>query len=669
MTRPAPAASLHPGLGPILIEVGEVPSAPLVPARFQREALAAVASGDVLVVAPTGSGKTWIAEEAIGGLLDRGQSVWYTTPLKALSNQKFRQFQRRFGDERVGLLTGERRINHVAPLVVGTTEILRNILYGGSHAPALVVLDEAHYLGDQERGTAWEEAIMLAPPHTRLLLLSASIPNADELAGWLNEVRGRPPRVVTESERPVPLRILMTDGRGHLLPPALGGRVRAAPRRHGWLVELQRQLDAGHLLPAILFFPSRKECDVAARELSVLRAPGAEDRARALGVWETEYPTLMGHRFRHTLIQCGVAPHHAGHLMAWRLAVEDLLARGLIRAVAATTTLASGLDVPARTVALSTLVRNSPHGPVALSSTEFQQMAGRAGRRGRDRIGIVVVPASSREEASLGLAMADAEPEPVISAFRPSYTQVLNLLARRALDDALAELRRSLAAYQGHLGGRPRLPRRLPEGAVADAARDARDALDAAFLLRAAVLQTLGYLDRSAQLTTEGRWAMRLRHPRLLILAELVRRRQVPATGPRLAAAAAALGTERPPRAGGTKARVGTIAHIVEDVNALERQLGVDPDSLSGEFRTEWDRGRRQPVPSPAERRAGAAEAWARGAEWLQLVRETDSEEGDLQRTVLQAAEILMQLEGLPMPDLRLMAHKARETLLRAPIV
>jgi superfamily II RNA helicase len=670
VTRPEPAAPLHHGLAPILAEAGEVPPTPLVPARFQHEALAAVAAHDVLVVAPTGSGKTWIAEEAIRALLDRGQTAWYTTPLKALSNQKFRAFQRRFGDERVGLLTGERRINHLAPLVVGTTEILRNILYSGGHAPALVVLDEAHYLGDIERGTAWEEAILLAPPQTRLLLLSASIPNADELAGWITEVRGRPPRVVTETERPVPLRILVADGRGHLLPPAIGARVRTMPRRHGWLVELLRQLDAGHLLPAILFFPSRKECDVAARELSVLRLPGAEDRARALGVWETEYPTLMGHRYRHTLIQCGVAPHHAGHLMAWRLAVEDLLAHGLIRAVAATTTLASGLDVPARTVALSTLVRNSPHGPVPLSSTEFQQMSGRAGRRGRDRTGFVIIPASGREEAAMGLAMADAEPEPVVSAFTPSYTQVLNLLARRSLDDALAEIRRSLAAYQGHLGGRPRLPRRLPEGAIADAAaHDARDALDAAFLMRAAVLQTLGYLDRAARLTHEGRWAMRLRHPRLLILAELVRRRQVPATGPRLAAAAAALGTERPPRAGGAKARVGVLEHIVGDIAAVERQLGVDLDPLAEEFRAEWDRGRRRPIPSPAERRAGAAEAWAGGAEWLQLVRETDSEEGDLQRTMLQAAEILMQIEGLPIPELRLIAHKTRESLLRAPIV
>ncbi len=669
-TRPA-AAALHPGLRPTLAEIGEVFPAPLIPAPFQEEALVALASHDVLVSAPTGSGKTWIAEEAIRGLLARGRTAWYTTPLKALSNQKFRQFQRRYGDEMVGLLTGERRINPHAPVIVGTTEILRNILYGGSQTAAagLIVLDEAHYIGDEERGTAWEEVILMAAPQTRFLLLSASIPNADELAGWLSAVRGRSPQVIREHERPVPLRLLLGDARGRLLPPGLAERVRAAPRRAGWLLELVRQLEAANLLPAILFFPSRRECDLAARELSPLRPPGVTERARALGEWESEFPTLLGHRFRHTLIQAGVAPHHAGHLMGWRLAVEDLLARGLIRAVAATTTLASGLDVPARTVALSTLVRNSPDGPVPLSATEFQQMAGRAGRRGRDRVGVVVTPAASRDEASIGLAMAEAESEPVVSAFAPSYTQVLNLLARRSLDEALAELQRSLAAYQGHLGGRPRLPRRLPDGEIAAAATRARDGLAMAFLLHGAVLQVLGYLDRGARLTHDGRWAMRLRHPRLLILADLIRRQQIPSTGPRLAATAAALGTERPPRGAGTRARLGALSQVIEEVTRVEHEFGLDPDPVIFEFKAEWDRVRRRVMPSPAERRAGAVEAWARGVEWTRLVAETETEEGDLQRTILQAAEILMQLEGLPMPALRALARATREQMLRTPVV
>jgi len=661
--------TLHPGIRPTLAEVGEAPPGEFIPARFQQEALAALGSRDVLVSAPTGSGKTWIAQEAIRAWLTAGGQSWYTTPLKALSNQKFRQFQRLFGEEAVGLVTGERRINPRAPVIVGTTEILRNILYAGGAGIAFIVLDEAHYIGDTERGTAWEEILLLSPSNARLLLLSASIPNVDELAGWMTEIRGRPPAVVLEDRRPVPLRLLLADGGGGLLPPSLAGKVRREERRRGWLTELVRQLDAGNLLPAILFFPSRRECDVAVRELSALRLPGAEERARALGRWESEYPTLLGHAYRHTLIQCGIAPHHAGHLMAWRLAVEDLLSLGLVRAVAATTTLASGLDVPARTVALSTLVRNSPEGPVSLSATEFQQMSGRAGRRGRDRVGVVVVPASDRAEAQLGLALSGAEAEPVTSAFTPTYSQVLNLLSRRDLRTALAEIGRSFAAYQGLLGRRMRQPRKLPDGEIAEAAARARDGLSTEFLLRAGVLQSLGYLDRKACLTENGRWAMRLRHARLLILAELVRRKQVPPTGPRLAAVAAALGTERPPRGGGGKARLAAVAHIVDEIARLERQFGLEPDPVAGEFKAEWHRTRRRLVPSPAERRADATEAWARGAEWTRLVAAAEAEEGDLQRTILQAGEVLMQIENLPMPDLRALARATREALLRPPVV
>src|SRR2546428_396623 len=168
-----------------------------------------------------------------------------------------------------------------------------------------------------------------------------------------------------------------------------------------------------------------------------MRAFGPELRAAAFARWEREFPFLRAHAFRSAITDSGIAPHHAGHTTAWRLAVEDLLARGLIRVVCATTTLAAGLDVPARTVALSTLVRNSPDGPVVLSATEFHQMSGRAGRRGKDTIGVVVLPATSRDEAREGLALIDAEPDPVTSSFSPGYVQVLNLLRRSSLAEAL----------------------------------------------------------------------------------------------------------------------------------------------------------------------------------------------------------------------------------------
>jgi superfamily II RNA helicase len=645
-----------------------------VPARFQLEALDAVWAGDVFVSAPTGSGKTWIAERTIEQVLARGGTAWYTTPLKALSNQKFIRFQRLYGEERVGLLTGERKIRPHAPVIVATTEILRNALYDGHTAPDLAVLDEAHYLGDPERGMAWEEIILLARPVTHLLLLSATLQNVDDLARWLGQVRGRVPAVVRESERPVPLRAVLVDARGHLLPEALATRVRGGERRRGWLSTALRELDAANLLPAILFFPSRRECDEAVRELSGIHLPGEVERRAGFHLWEQRFPYLGLHPFRSPLVRGGVAPHHAGHLTAWRLAVEDLLDQALIRAVAATTTLASGLDVPARTVLLSTLSRQSPEGRVDLTATEFHQMVGRAGRRGKDRVGVVALPAGSRAEAQLGVALSQAETEPVRSAFRPGYTQVLNLLARRTLAQALDELERSLAAYEAARFGGPRArpvrhAHRFPAGRVAEALEQTRDPLGQTFLLRAIVLQSLGYVDPDARLTENGRWAARLRHHRMLVLAEIVRRDGVPAAPHRLAAMAAALGSERPPRAGGEHVRLGGLSSLVRRLARLEDETGLEPDQFELEFRQEWDRRRRHAVASPAERRAAACEAWAQGTQWGTIVHDLEVEEGDLQRIMLQAAEVLMQLEGLPQPQVKAVAHQTRELLLRPPVL
>ena len=194
------------------------------PDPFQLEALAAVEFEDVLVTAPTGSGKTWIAREEIRRLLDAGRRAWYTTPLKALTNSKYQEFAEEFGAARVGILTGDRKDNTDAQLIVGTTEIYRNQLFdslrGGSDVDAdLVVLDEAHYLGDEDRGHVWEEAIILTPPRIRLLLLSATVGNADEFAAWISEVRGVRCGVITRpGARPVPLRAAMLLPDKRLIP-------------------------------------------------------------------------------------------------------------------------------------------------------------------------------------------------------------------------------------------------------------------------------------------------------------------------------------------------------------------------------------------------------------------------------------------------------------------
>ncbi len=809
-----------PELSELLRRVGEAPAVPFAPAPFQIAALDALERGDVLVSAPTGSGKTWIAEQEFARLLrshgtpDGGGAcvsgrAWYTAPLKALSNQKFRRFQRLYGETAVGLLTGERRINSHAPVLVATTEILRNVLYdpgrflasapgspndgrnpSGAASLEVVVLDEAHYLADRERGTAWEEILLMAPPETRLLLLSATIPNADELAAWLETVRGRPPEVVTLETRPVPLQYLLADGAGRLLPPDPNA-VTTRSRNLRWLRAAADAIEDRRLTPAILFFPSRRECDEAAKLLGHRSAPDETQRAARLEEWTTQVPQLAQHPLLTPLRRAGVAPHHAGHLTAWRMCVEELLEAGLIRFVCATTTLAAGLDVPARTVLLSTLHRHGPAGPEALTPTEFHQMTGRAGRRGRDLLGIAVIAVENPSEADEGLALADAAPDPVVSAFTPSDAQVLNLLVRTSMAEAETLARRSFAAFQrrsevaavrarleslsedpltdrpcgDRVATRDRFERLLRElrhtrhrapGGVAELSRGVlempctgcpvveqclatiktrrvverkrrmvsaelatlEDQEVRLFRSRAAVLRDLGYLDGEWRPTPLGRIAAGIRHPRMLILAEAIRARILPADVVALAAVAAALGTERvgPPRrglAGNGRGRPhwrggrwhGARAHQAarwQDAADWRRPSSSDSLLASALNQTSWQQARKalvmlrgiltrinkrlsaaglpeDPVAGefnavaggapPAYQRAAVVGAWAAGRSWEAVVAQHRIPEGDLQRLIWQAAEILAQLEDLPPGPLPGAARAAREAVLRTPVL
>jgi superfamily II RNA helicase len=781
----------------VLKRVGDVAPEPFAPAAFQSEALQAIEHGDVIVSAPTGSGKTWIAEQEIARLLRRTGSrvahagtgtpadipavaglrhrdlrpglIWYTAPLKALSNQKFRRFQDMYGAERVGLLTGERKVNAGAPVLVATTEILRNVLYDArpGETPEVAVLDEAHYLADPERGTAWEEIILLAPRATRLLLLSATIPNAADLAAWMGTVRSREPRVITLANRPVPLAFLLADGTGRLLPPD-PRRVRRHRRQPRWLAAAAGALHDGRLVPAILFFPSRRECDEAARLLGAHPAPGEAERAERLRRWIARVPQLEGHPHLPALRRGGVAPHHAGHLTAWRMCVEELLDAGLVWLVCATTTLAAGLDVPARTVLLSTLDRHGPRGPEPLTPTEFQQMTGRAGRRGRDRLGVVVIKVEAPEDAEEALALSEAAPDPVRSAFAPSDTQALNMLMRATAGDVETLLRRSFASFlrapeiaelraeiaslpQDPLTDRPcgdrlttrgrfdALLRRLRQarrrkgetsGNVASIGREIvempctgcpvvgrclesladladverrrrglattlagiEDREVAEFQRRAGILCDLGYLDAGWRPTAQGRRAARIRHPRMLVLAEALRTGIFPVDPPALAALAGALGTERIsiPRAGvrpgsqrairrvhadgwasprawqdalpqRARAAILGLKRLVVRINAVRQAAGLEADPLEDEF-TAGDEG------PPALGRAAAVAAWAQGRDWNTVTRQYGIPEGDLQRLIWQAAEILAQLEDLPGEPVASPARAAREALLRPPV-
>jgi len=638
--------------------MGEPEPQPFTPSDFQIAALNAVLERDTIVVAPTGSGKTWIAEQAIAHFLAEGRRSWYTTPLKALSNQKYDAFRELFGEENVGLLTGERRENSQAPIIVATTEVLRNLLYAasGEVAADFIVLDEAHYLADPERGVTWEEVIILAPPESRFLLLSATIANADELAGWMKEVRGQEPALiwVDSKERPVPLRYGFLDKFGRPLPLKIVDLLpQKALKRLIWHsinpVDLVHRLRERNLLPAIIFLPRRRDCDEAVRMFRRYRMEeGREEREAMFAQLAQQFPRLWEHPLARYLIEAGVAPHHAGHLTAWKIAVERMLRAGLVRAVFATTTLAAGLDVPARTVVLPTLRVRDEKGERTLTALEFHQMTGRAGRRGKDKVGFVLVIPRHPRDFERAKELAESEPEDLRSAFRVQYYQVLNLLATMGYEDALTVLDKSFAVYQ--------MARRSHRRA-----RTARQELRTEFKRRASLLQELGYLDENWHPTIIGEWGLLIRHERSLFIVEAVRQGLMDTLSPEeLAGWAAAFTTERSPRYPVARVNLEPLWWLVYELEELEEKHKLEPSRFSDEFEGEHF--------SDANRRAAAVFRWAEGKwDWNMLVERSGSDEGDLQRLILQAAEVLRQLEELPLP-VALRAKMARLSLLRDPV-
>jgi superfamily II RNA helicase len=468
--RTAARAARDRGVRRLLEGIGTPAPSAFKPDPFQLEALAALEREDVLVTAPTGSGKTWIAREEIRRLLAAGKRAWYTSPLKALTNSKYHEFSEAFGADAVGILTGDRKENSDAPLVVGTTEVYRNQLFdamreGRGLRADLVILDEAHYLADEERGHVWEEAIILTPPRVRMLLLSATVGNAAEFAAWMGEVRGVRCGVVERpGARPVPLRAAFLYPEGQLAPLTDdAGRFnqqiadflqhanarRASPHsRWGERREPARPqrmnmpemppasllaaLSAYDLLPAIVFLPTRKRCDESAAEASIGRRGGEEGRREARRALMREFaaahPEVKKHRHWDVTLRGGVAAHHAGHLPAWKLLIEKLMSAGLLDAIFATATVAAGVDFPARTVVVTNVDARTGRGWRNLSASEFQQMTGRAGRRGRDRVGFVVAAPGTHQEPQKLATLLQSPPDPLESQFRATYTTLLNLL-------------------------------------------------------------------------------------------------------------------------------------------------------------------------------------------------------------------------------------------------
>jgi superfamily II RNA helicase len=517
---------------------------------FQKKAIAALDEGkSVVVCAPTGSGKTLIGEYAIYRALSQGKRVFYTTPLKALSNQKFRDFQEQFGnwggvadDKKIGLITGDVVLNPNAPIVIMTTEIFRNMLYEtpiGQVGTSLedvesVVLDECHYISDRGRGTVWEESIIYCPPTIQLVALSATIGNPVELADWIEQVRlaayaknnGKQIiyhcQLIDSDFRPVPLRFLFStkeklypllDPKQTSLNPRLKSKSHRGDKRRRKredcpsTLTVVEQLQERDLLPAIYVIFSRKGCDRAVEDLDDLvlvndvevkailyrllvffLLDNTELQEQLVAFFATENPSLqqkltaffannpnaptdlidylednleeqaklwqfMADRSQFVRfdqlepLTRGIAVHHAGILPAWKELVEQLFEMGLVKIVFATATLSAGINMPARTTVISALSRRTDDGHSMLTPSEFLQIAGRAGRRGKDEVGYVVTIQTPFEGAKEAAYLATSNAEPLRSCFTPSYGMVLNLLQKHTLEEAKDLLERSFAEY------------------------------------------------------------------------------------------------------------------------------------------------------------------------------------------------------------------------------
>ncbi len=622
----------------------------------------------VLVSAPTGSGKTVVAEYAVARALANGRKAFFTTPLKALSNQKFDELTARYGSARVGLLTGDVSHQPHAPIVVMTTEVFRNMLFARASVLdglAVVVLDEVHYLQDPYRGSVWEEVLVLTPQTVSFVCLSATVANADDFGAWLASVRG-PVRVVVETHRPVTLQHHYAVGeRGRDRPvvipllrngyPNPEGRALDERRRRGShhrfrvprRTEVAEYLASENMLPAITFIFSRAACDDAAQQClgDGLRLTSHEERLSIREVAEAAVERLcdddlrtLGYGAWLSALEAGIAPHHAGLVPAFRQAVEACFSAGLLKLVFATETLALGINMPARTVVVERFSKFRGSDISTLTSGEYQQLTGRAGRRGIDTVGHAMVLYSAATTFGTVAATAVAPPPDLRSSFHPTYNLAVNLVRRWSRDGAHDLLRSSYGQWQA------------PSGSVS---------LPAQLDQRLAVLGSRGYVD-GWHVTEAGLGLAAIYHECDLLVAEGVRHGLFDGLSPsRLAGVVSGITFEarrredEPPslRERESAKRLEALAGLAQGLRKEEQQHGLP----------------RTRCPDPGLARSVIR--WAEGGSLSTVLRDCEVAPGDFVRNIRQLIDLLRQLSQVAPSPGTAQAAETAVTLLRRGVV
>ncbi len=663
---------MHPEADPVLkttfARIGRPDPRPFKPDPFQLRALEAIRDGDCIVTAPTGSGKTWIAEEAIRIITNGGGRCWYASPLKALSNAKWTEFGEIFGADRVGILTGDLKDNPDAPIIVGTTEILRNQLYDAMHRGEdlnceLVILDEAHYLGDRDRGVVWEEIMIYLPVRVNLLLLSATIGNAGEIAAWLSGLRRKICRVVSETSRPVPLHPLFLHPSGRLFPylekERLHGKITAfleteaaAKKRHepfprfGEIIEVLRTFQ---LLPAIFFLKSRAECDGALKTCHAARPDGDFDEAFHYDLDDllARFPYLEGHRQLPVLERSRVAAHHGGQLPAWKYLVETMMKKGRLDAIFATSTVAAGVNYPARTIVLFNSDLFNGHEFSPLTGTEFHQMTGRAGRRGLDKIGFLLIVPGRFMDPRHVRDLLFREPEDIRSQLRNDFPMVLNLLLSQTPAGIRDIFDHSLAIYQHSRR------RRHPAG-------ETKSELWQDFLRYLNFLKAEGFVNGEDRLTESGVWASRLRLDQPLLIGECIKQQAFPEDPALMAAVVAPFIYD------------GDQEIVLKDNRRRFRRLTTACRKIAATVRPLLRRLEEAGFPTRPLYfwTSWVIYEWANGGDWEEIILRAGIADGDMAMLVLRTADNLRQIMSLrdTHPEIAARAEEARTAILREPV-